>query len=159
MLNLQSCAVAKNLLLTPAIIKKRCTFAKKYQNWTKDEWSKVMFSDGSSFKCFMARLGRLKRLQGSNRHNAQFTIKCVKHRHDVMVWDSFTVTDGRSNIYFLSKNCTTNLDRYLKVLEDHLLRHFETHGCNMFQHDSASCHTARKWLSVLGWPDNSPITK
>jgi hypothetical protein len=30
---------------------KRLAFAKKYKHWTEKEWSKVMFSDESTFRC------------------------------------------------------------------------------------------------------------
>lgn len=130
--NLPSCVAAKKPLLTIVMIKKRFAFPKKYQKWTKDEWSKMMFSDESSFKCFMARLRRMRKPQGSHQYDAQFTVKHVKHSEGVMVWASLSGTVGWGNIYFLPKTCTRNLDRYLKVLEDHLLTHFENHGCNLF---------------------------
>ena len=33
----------KKQLLTTAMMKKRLVWAKKYQNWTTEDWSKVLF--------------------------------------------------------------------------------------------------------------------
>lgn len=61
-----------------------------------------------------------------------------------------------------------NVGRYIKVLEDRLFVTLEIHCCNIFQHNSTPCHTAKvkKWLSeknVSEWPGNSsdinPIRK
>jgi hypothetical protein len=38
-------------LLMKKLKTKRLAFAKKYKHWTEKEWSKVMFSDESTFRC------------------------------------------------------------------------------------------------------------
>ena len=40
----------KNQLLTAAMKKKRMKWAKKYNNWRKEDWRKVIFSDESHFE-------------------------------------------------------------------------------------------------------------
>lgn len=86
MLNLPSHVAPKKPLLTPAMIKKRLAFAKKYQNWSKKELSKVMFSDESSLLFFFfVRPGRVRRPQGSDHCDAQFTVNCMKHSDGVKV--------------------------------------------------------------------------
>lgn len=100
-LHLPSCVAAKKLLLTPIMIRKRLAFAKKYVSWTKDDWSKVMFSDEISFRCGMARPGSVRRPQGSDRYDPKFTVKRVKHSDNIMVWASFIGRGGRGGACFL----------------------------------------------------------
>uniref|UniRef100_A0A0P4VUG2 Tc1-like transposase DDE domain-containing protein n=1 Tax=Scylla olivacea TaxID=85551 RepID=A0A0P4VUG2_SCYOL len=53
---------------------------------------------------------------------------------------------------------------YMQVLEDHIVLFYELHGCNMFMHDGAPCHRAKKVMQclknhnirVLDWSRNSP---
>ena len=55
-------------------------------------------------------------------------------------------------------------ERYITVLEDHLLDHFEIHRCSFFMQDKAPCHTALRVkdffrdhnIALLDWPGNSP---
>ncbi|CAJ0956160.1 unnamed protein product [Ranitomeya imitator] len=49
-LGLPSYRAAKKPLLTAAMKTKRLAFCKKYQDWTSEEWKKVMFSDESTFR-------------------------------------------------------------------------------------------------------------
>lgn len=122
-----------------------------------------MFSDESNFKCMKGTLGRVRRPSGSNRCDPRYT-KTVKHSDYVMVWDAFSGRMGRDGLYFFPKNETMNGSKYIGVLEDHMLPFYQIHGCELFQQDSALCHTSKlvkKWLSdqsisVLEWPGNSP---
>ena len=43
--DLHSRALAKKPLLTKRHIAKRLAYSKKYQNWTVDDWKKVLWSD------------------------------------------------------------------------------------------------------------------
>lgn len=79
------CAAAKPLL-TKKMMKKRLIFAKEHKDWTKEQWSKVMFSDESSFKCIQARKNRVRRPVGSDRYDSKYTVKTVKHPDSVMIW-------------------------------------------------------------------------
>jgi transposase len=57
-----------------------------------------------------------------------------------------------------------NADLYLNVLEENMLPVFEIHEANLFMHDNAPCHTAKKVtkfmqernVKVITWPGNSP---
>ena len=57
-----------------------------------------------------------------------------------------------------------NIDFYLQVLEDNMLDFYNIHGSELFMHDSAPCHKARKvtrylkqkQMNILEWPGNSP---
>ena len=57
-----------------------------------------------------------------------------------------------------------NANRYITVLEDHLLNMINIHGCTTFMQASTPCHKAKKvmkWLTcenidVVDWPGNRP---
>ena len=57
-----------------------------------------------------------------------------------------------------------NAELYLQVLEEHMLNFYHIHGSEVFMHDSAPSHKARKMtrylkqkqISVLEWPENIP---
>ena len=42
-----------------------------------------------------------------------------------------------------------NADLYVKVLEEYMLNFFRIHGSEVFMHDSASCHKAKKVTRFL----------
>ncbi len=54
-LGLPSRVATKKPLLTPAMVKKRLRFCKKYVNWTEEDWTDVMFSDESTFRIINSR--------------------------------------------------------------------------------------------------------
>jgi transposase len=53
-LRLPSRIAAHKPLLTKKMKSKRLAFAKQYRHWTEEDWSKVMFSDESTFRCVRA---------------------------------------------------------------------------------------------------------
>ena len=59
-----------------------------------------------------------------------------------MLWVSFSGDIGRGGLYFLPKKM--NADVYVKVLEEHMLNVFRIHGSEVFVHDCAPCHKAKK---------------
>ena len=144
--------------------KKRLQFARRYLHWSVDDWKRVMWSDESTFQCIQNRKRRVRRPSSISRMDPAYTISTVKHPASVMVWGCFSGTVGRGGLYFLPKNVTMNADRYIGVLEDHLLDMMTIHGCTTFMQDGAPCHTAKKvvkWLTdkninIMEWPGNSP---
>ena len=42
-----------------------------------------------------------------------------------------------------------NADFYVKVLEEHMISFFHIHGSEVFMHDSAPCHKAKKVTRFL----------
>ena len=53
-------------LLTKAMKQMRLAFCKKYSHWTSEEWSHVMFSDESMFKCIRSASNKVRRPINSN---------------------------------------------------------------------------------------------
>ncbi len=50
-LKMPSRVMAMKPLLTSKMMVKRLKFAKKYAHWTPEDWSKMMYSDQSTFRC------------------------------------------------------------------------------------------------------------
>ncbi len=46
-------------------------FCKKYKDWTTEHWSRVMFSDESTFRCIMAMKVKVRWPLGSDRFDSQ----------------------------------------------------------------------------------------
>ena len=66
-------------------IEDRLIFAKKYKDWTVDQWRSVMFSDESTVKQFYNYTPHVRRPVGE-RYNSRYTVPCVKHSPSVMIW-------------------------------------------------------------------------
>jgi hypothetical protein len=132
------CIAAQKPLLTIKMKAKRIDFAKAYRHWTSEDWYKVMNSDESTFKCPRTTRVKVRRPKDSSRFDSHYTIKTVKHPNSVMVWGCFSGTLGHGGLYFLPINVTMNGERYQTVLEDHLLRFMELHGCTNFLQDGAT---------------------
>jgi len=142
----------------------RLNFAKKYKDFTIEDWRRVMWSDESIFQCGAVRRGKLRRPPGMSPLDPRYLHLTVKHPPSVMIWGSFSGGMGRRGIHFLPKNVTMNGDCYIEVLQSHTLNFYEIGDCNLFMQDNAPCHKAKKvtkWLEdkkvdVLEWPGNSP---
>jgi transposase len=150
-------------MLTAAHRKKRRTFCQQFRHCKVRDWKRVMFSDESSFRQFNDVKIFVRRPLHSNPLDPRYTKKCVKHAPSVMAWGCFSFR-GPASIMFLDKGVTMNAQRYIGVLQHHLLPSMVNHHCSRFQQDSAPCHTARvvkawfqqKQINVLPWPGNSP---
>ena len=163
-LKMPSRLAAHKPLLTKKMMDKRLKFAKKYKDWTPEAWSKVMFSDESTFRCIRATRSRVRRPKEMSRYLSRYTVKTVKHPDQVMVWACFSGDVGRGGLYFLPRNVMMNGDRYLEVLQNHLIPFMEIHGSTHFLQDGAPCHKSKKVMDflkdkpfeIMDWPGNSP---
>jgi hypothetical protein len=60
-------------------------FAQTYKHFTAEDWSKVMYSDESAFKCIKASRGKVRRPNGVCGYEDKYTGKTVKHPDNLMV--------------------------------------------------------------------------
>jgi transposase len=163
-LEMPSRVMAMKPLLTPKMKMKRLNFAKKYAHWTPEDWSKVMYSDESTFRCVRNIRKMVRRPSGSNRFDTKYTAKTVKHPASVMIWGCFSANLGRGGIFFLPKNVTMNSERYEQVLKEKLLPFMGMHNTEYFLQDGAPCHAAKRIkkfletnnIKTIDWPGNSP---
>jgi hypothetical protein len=88
-----------------------------------------MFSYDYTFKCMRSTKSRVRRPKDSSRFDNHYTIKTVKNPDSVLVGGVFSGTLGRGVLNFLPKNVAMNCERYQTMLEYHLLRFMELHGC------------------------------
>lgn len=163
---LQSRVKKKKPLLQPRTKRLRREFAKKYRNWTVEDWRRVIFSDESKFKIFGSD-GREWCWKDPNSPLLPQHVKpTVKFGGgSVMVWGCMGMY-GVGNYCRIEGNMNKNL--YAEILKDELsgtMRAWRlTNDDFIFQHDNDPKHTsgvASDWLDekgieVLTWPPYSP---
>ena len=123
----------------------------------------MIFSDNSNFQVFKMGSTTVWHPRSLDRFDPRYTVPTVKHPQSAMVRGCFSGEKGRGIQYFLPQNKKMNAELYLQVLEEHMLNFYHVHGFEVFMHDSAPCHKARKisryfeqkQISVLEWPGNS----
>ena len=64
--------------LTQVMKAKRLAFAKKHRDWTIQQWSKVLFSDESTFQQFVVRKRQVRRPPGK-RYDDKYTVSTMKY--------------------------------------------------------------------------------
>jgi len=146
--------------------KRRLDFARKYENWTINDWSKVIWSDESKFKVFGSdgKQYYWKRPEESlNCFHIKLTVKFGGG--SVMIWGCFT---SRGVGGFCKIDGIMNAKLYQQILHEDLLNTIKVQGFAIkdiiFQQDGDPKHTAnstKRWLQsnkikVLDWPAQSP---
>ena len=76
--NLKSYKPARKSRLTPVMKAKRLAFAKKHRDWTIQQWSKVLFSDESTFQQFVVRKRHVRKPPGK-RYDDKYAVSTMKH--------------------------------------------------------------------------------
>lgn len=144
--------------------RRRVHFAKKYGLWNEAQWTRVLWSDESTFTVTCNRATSVFRKRGSDPLDPRYTCGTVKHPDSLMVWGCFGYY-GVGELIVLPKNEYMNQYNYLELLCDHLPRSFHLCRSKYFMQDGAPCHTAKsvvKWLDDCcipffnDWPGNSP---
>src|SRR5215216_1071098 len=146
--------------------KSRYNFAKKYENWTVEDWSKVIWSDESKFKIFGSdgKQYYWKRPgEPIKDHYIQPTVKFGSG--SVMIWGCFT---SRGVGGYCKIDGIMNANLYQQILHEDLMGTIRAHDFTVkdiiFQHDGDPKHRAnstKQWLkrnkvTVLDWPPQSP---
>lgn len=149
--------------LTPAMIKKRWTWAVKHKTMSQDDWKRVVFSDEATFKILDDRIQYVRR-RSHEENLPSCLVTRVKHPTQVMVWSCMsTFGVGRLHIH----EGIMNQRSYQSVLEKRLmpqLNEWFPDGNCIYMHDGAPCHTAKavstylkqNRVKVLDWAGNSP---
>ena len=161
---------AKKPYLTPAMKLKRLNFAKKHINWSREQWSRVIFSDESCIQQFGSRKHSVWRPVGK-RFDEKKKQQTMKHSPKIMIWGAMSVK-GTAGLFFLTPGTTMNGAKYLELLKNKLQLHMNVRECTIFMQDGPPCHKAKiapchkakivsnflksKKIQVLDWPGNSP---
>ncbi len=132
----------------------RVLWAKAHLKWTVSKWKSVLWSDKSKFDIIVGNemSSGLKR-----RELPAWYQRSVQKPASLMVWECISAY-GMGSLHVLEG--TMNAERYIKVLEQHMLPSRR----GLFQQDNAKPHTAAittAWLHsrrvrVLNWPACSP---
>jgi transposase len=164
--SLKAVTKKKKPLLSAVHRKKRLAFALKYQNWTVEDWKRIIWSDetkinriGSDGKQWVwKQVG-----QGLIDREVQGTVKFGGG--NIMVWGCM----GWEGVGRLAEvEGKMDADQYVSILEDNLLPSLEESGFSaedvIFQQDNDPKHTSKKatkWfedndINVLDWAPQSP---
>ena len=144
--------------------KRKRTFARKHQNWTEDQWSKILWSDESKFCLFGSDGKRYVRRPVGTRYDVRYQIPTVKHGGgNVKVWGCFSYYGVGPLVEIIG-----NMDKvlYKSILADTMLPFAKSKMPRgwIFQHDNDPKHTSgvvKDWLKsskvhILDWPSQSP---
>ncbi len=137
----------------------RLLWAKAHLKWTVSKWKRVLWSDESKFDILVGNRGwGVLWAKEEGDHPACYQ-HSVQRLASLMVW-GYISAYGMGSLLVLEG--TMNAERYIKVLEQHMLpsrwRLFQGRPC-VFQQDNAKAHTAAiksAWLRsrrvlVLNW--------
>ena len=166
---LRGCVAAKKPKLTDNHKRKRLQWAKERREWVEDDWSRVLWSDESTFELWRTKGRVWVRRRPGERFSEECIVPTVKNGGGkIMVWGtmarsgvgSLTVIEGR-----------LNSEAYIRIVK----RYVRKDGKKLvgrryiFQQDGAPCHTAKSTteamqkmnICVLPWvaqsPDLNPI--
>ncbi len=143
---------------------RRGLWAKAHLKWTVSKWKSVLWSDKSKFYILVRNHGRHVLQAKEDGDLPACYQRSVQKPASLMVWGCICAY-AMGSLHVLEG--TMNAERYIKVLEQHMLH---SRWC-VFQQDNAKPHTAAittAWLRssrvrVLNWPafspDLSPIEK
>jgi len=155
----------KKPLLTKQHRQSRLAFAKKYKDWTIEDWRRVVWSDESKFQLFGSD-GRQWYWKKTNESLSTRHIRpTVKHGGgNIMVWGCFT-SGGIGYLCRIDGGLDGEL--YRKILNDEFIATLNWYNMDkeqvIFQHDNDPKHTAnltKQWfvdhnIKVLDWPSQS----
>ncbi len=144
------------------IQKRRCfLWAKAHLKWTVAKWKTVLWSDESKFEVLFGKLGRHVIRTKEDKDNPSCYQRSVQKPASLMVWGCMSAC-GMGSLHIWKG--TINAERYIQVLEQHMLPSRRRLFQGIFQHDNARPHTAsittswlrRRRIRVLKWPACSP---
>lgn len=165
---------SEKVVKKPALKKKhtrqRKLFAKKYREWTVDDWARVIFSDESKFNRVSSDGLRYRWVDRSDTSDIAVQGTMKFGGGNVKVWSCFSWY-GPGFITMIDDTMDAAL--YKEILQDELHQSLEEwglqHGDFVFQHDNDPKHTAgvvRDYLesihltvnegTLLMWPSQSP---
>ncbi len=132
---------------------RRVLWAKAHLKWTVSKWKSVLWSDESKFDILVVNHGRRVLRAKEEGDLPACHQRSVQKPASLMVWGCISAY-GMGSLHVLEG--TMNAERYIKVLEQHML----PSRLRVFQQDNAKPHTAAittAWLRsrrvrVLNWP-------
>lgn len=144
--------------------KNRYNWAKSKLSWSKNDWSKVIYSDESKFDVCVGDYRKRIIRDKTEAFHKDCLKRTVKFPQGIMVWGCMSAK-GLGTLHFIEG--TVNAAKYQDILTSSFLpsaANLYPNGDFIFQQDGASCHTAKstkKWfgennIKVLSHPSSSP---
>ncbi len=163
---LKSAEKKKKPLLSQKNIKARLEFAKSHQDWTSDDWKRVIFSDETKINRFNSDGRTWYWSKDPTILNDKSVQQTVKHGGGkIMMWGCMT---AQGVGYSCKIDSILDQHLYKNILEDELLNTIDFYELDstkvIFQHDNDPKHTAKsikEWLKnqefhTMIWPAQSP---
>ena len=144
-------------------VKDRMAFCRRYQDWTVNDWKRVMYSDEASIRQYANYATHVRRPSGE-RFVSRYTVPKVKQSPTVMVWGCIAAS-GRGGLWIMPVNTTIKATTYAEILAEKLPVWMPRRNCDILQQDNAPVHTAKcvqTWIRregfqlLEGWPGSSP---
>ncbi len=131
---------------------KHLTWAKEKKNWTVAQWSKVLFSDESTFCFSFVNQGpRVWRKSGETQ-NPCCLKSSVKFPQSVMIWAAVT-SAGVGPLCFIKSKVNSAV--YQDILEHFMLPSADKlygDADFIFQQDFSTCPHCQRYFQVVCWP-------
>jgi transposase len=153
-------------MLSPKNIKARLAFAKYHQNWTIDDWKRVIWSDETKINRFGSDGRSWCWIRDGETQQPHHVKQKVKHGGgSIMIWGCMT---SHGPGFMCQINNTMDQHVYKHILQDYLLPTINWYDMDIehiiFQQDNDAKHKAKsvcEWLDnqpfeVLEWPAQSP---
>jgi transposase len=147
-------------------IKLRLEFAKKYQNWTEEDWGRVIFSDETKINILGSNGRKWVWKRPRQMISPKEVIPTLKFGGgNLMMWGCISC-EGVGHACRIDGDM--NAELYTQILQGELLESIDYFGRKVeniiFQQDNDPKHTSRlayKWfnsasMEVLDWPAQSP---
>ena len=161
---LKAHAPAKKPILNKRLRTVQCQWAQDHLPWTFEDWTRIAFSEESSFSLSSNSIQYVHRHIGE-----RYDDKCVlshenQSRGNCIIWGAFKVHDYTP--LYRVQGGTLNSQHYIHLLQDALQPYLPTllpHG-GLFQQDNAPAHASRvtkeylehHGVGVFHWPSTSP---
>ena len=139
--NLKAYRPAAKPKLSAKNIKDRIKFCRKYQNWTIEDWKKVMFTDETSIRQYASYTSHVRR-PPDIRFNFRYTVPKVKQSPTVMVWGCIAST-RRGGLWIMPKNSTIKAATIIEICSEKLPVFMPMRQCSILQQDNAPVQTAK----------------
>ncbi len=153
---LKAAVKKKKPLLSSHHKKQRLDFAKRYQNWTVEDWKRVVWPDKSKIN----RLGSDGRkwcwkTPGSQLHTNQVTPTVKYGNGSIMIWGCMT---AKGVGYMCRIDSIMNSEIYKDILNDYLFASVDYYRISrdnfIFQQDNDPKHTSK---TAMNWLDHNNI--
>lgn len=160
---IRSFAARKTQFLTKNSQKMRLKWCQDHQNYGKEFWEKILFTDETMIEINpMSVINRVRRFSFENPYQMKYTCQKVKFPLKVMFWGGISSL-GKTKLVECDK--IMNSSMYIeKILKNHVKPFIEKNNEITLQQDNAPCHTSKvvkefmntNQIKKISWPANSP---